>query len=195
MPDGGTGTIIAVVLSAAFTLIAQIYREGRQRKWDQEDRKILAVKVDASAKALETTVRRASDGLALKATKDTSSLLSAVESVGHKADSAYKEANHVNNKISDLNAQLLSTTIQKAIGGGAAWAVGQAYQLSGMTPAMWHNAHTRFGQPASVAGRYLGGVIGTRTWHIFEIQHETQDIGVLLLTAADAALLTIEAIA
>ena len=35
-------TAVTVIVSAVLTVMAQIYREGRQRRWDQEDRARLA---------------------------------------------------------------------------------------------------------------------------------------------------------
>lgn len=71
---------------------------------------------------------------------------------------------------------------------------GQAYLLSGMTPAMWQNCHAEFGQPQRIVAVYMGAVSGTRTWHLFEVQFRGRDEGVLLMNADDLAQLRIEAV-
>lgn len=68
----------------------------------------------------------------------------------------------------------------------------RAYQLSGMVPAMWGNAHTRFRTPFAVAAIYLGSIQGTRTWHLFEVQYDDKEAGVLLMPTSDLNQLTVE---
>ncbi len=70
----------------------------------------------------------------------------------------------------------------------------RAYLISGMSQSMWHNSHTQFGQPASIATVYLGCLRGTRLWHLFEVRIRKRDAGVLLMTDTDLARLNIEEI-
>jgi hypothetical protein len=50
---------------------------------------------------------------------------------------------------------------------------------------MWGNAHPTFGQPHDLAGVYLGSLVGTRTWHLFEIHLDRREVGVLLMNDTD----------
>lgn len=69
--------------------------------------------------------------------------------------------------------------------------VGQPYLLAEMTPVMWQNAHTTFGCPTKIAAIYLGALVGTRTWHLFEVQVRSADAGVLLMNEGDLQRLTV----
>ena len=101
-------TAITVVVSAVLTVLAQIYREGRQRRWDQEDRARIAR--DLAAKVEDQRVIL-SENLAVDRRQRTDNhdrSMDAIRGAAAAGDAAFKEANHVNNKISDLNARLLA---------------------------------------------------------------------------------------
>lgn len=63
--------------------------------------------------------------------------------------------------------------------------IGMAYVLSGMVPAMWNNTHRVYGQPNALAVIYLGALQGTRLWHLFEVQIDGADAGVLTMNDDD----------
>jgi hypothetical protein len=55
--DTGTAALLATVIGTGIgTSLFQYFREGRQRKWDQEDRAALALKVVTVAKAVSDKV-------------------------------------------------------------------------------------------------------------------------------------------
>ncbi len=68
---------------------------------------------------------------------------------------------------------------------------GHAYQLSGMRSDLWVSPHIRYGSPRSIAGIYLGQLVGTRTWHLFEVRIAGQDAGVVMMNSGDLEQLTI----
>lgn len=91
--------LVAALAAQALTFFTLVFnakqarlREERHRSWDIEDRKLLATKV------VETT-SEIRDAIAENTAK--------TEQATVAAHDAYKEANHVNVKISDLNARLL----------------------------------------------------------------------------------------
>jgi hypothetical protein len=62
---------------------------------------------------------------------------------------------------------------------------GQAYRLAGIEPAMWGNVHPVYGTPRTVAGLYLGSLVGERTWHGFEIWADGMEVGVIFMNQTD----------
>jgi hypothetical protein len=101
-------TLITVVGTGVGTVLLQMWREARNRRWAMEDRQILAAELAAKTKhdhdvlAANLERERANQHRFRQETK------TAIEGVHQAADAAYKEANHVNNKIGDLNEQLLA---------------------------------------------------------------------------------------
>jgi hypothetical protein len=93
------GGAAASVLATLFTLMVQVYREGRTRRWALED-----------AAALAKTVREEAD-YARKGRYQIQDAVKEVHAVAQEAAAASKsaevEANHVNQKIVDLNKRLL----------------------------------------------------------------------------------------
>ncbi|HLX21681.1 MAG TPA: hypothetical protein VKR23_16160 [Gaiellaceae bacterium] len=73
----------------------------------------LALQTRHEQTLLATTVRSAE----ISATAAVVDIKAAIDQVGDKADAAYQEANHVNNKISDLNAELLRVKTNGDTGG------------------------------------------------------------------------------
>ena len=101
-------TAVTVIVSAVLTVMAQIYREGRQRRWDQEDRARLAGELATKVEAQRAFL---SENLAKDRQQRTDNhdrSMDAIRGAAAAGDAAFKEANHVNNKISDLNARLLA---------------------------------------------------------------------------------------
>ena len=76
------------------TLVGFVYtwsKDARQRRWDIEDRRILASKVEATTAAVATT---------------SETLHAKVDGVGEQAVAAYTEANTVNLKIQQMHEEI-----------------------------------------------------------------------------------------
>lgn len=72
--------------------------------------------------------------------------------------------------------------------------VGLPYHLSGLRQVSWTNSHPRFGQPDEIGAIYLGAIRGTRLWHLFEVQVQQTDQGVILMSDADLVQITVKAL-
>lgn len=96
-----------IVATGVGTVLAQMYRETRNRRWAIEDRERVAAELAATLKsetqALATTLTKET----VAARKAVAENTVAIQEVKVAADAAYKEANHVNLKISDLNERLI----------------------------------------------------------------------------------------
>jgi gas vesicle protein len=113
----GADTSLALVIGVVATIIAQMAtfltlvfnarqqreREERLRQWELEDRQMVAKKVVESSQMLANVVAQQHQELTEAISENTSKTDQAITA----ADSAFKEANHVNIKISDLNKRLL----------------------------------------------------------------------------------------
>lgn len=113
--------IVAAIIGQIVTLITLVYnskqqrlREERNHRWEVEDRAALATKVVQTSDALAAKVLQTSDALASTVVQTTAGIQAAIadntiktEQATTAAHEAFKEANNVNNKISDLNNRLL----------------------------------------------------------------------------------------
>lgn len=68
---------------------------------------------------------------------------------------------------------------------------GHAYRLAAMRADLWVSPHASYGTPPELAGVYLGYLVGTRTWHLFEIRIGGRDAGVVMMHTGDLEQLTI----
>jgi hypothetical protein len=155
-------TLMTVVGTGVGTVLLQVYREGRARKWAEADRQMhaaedmahremIAAKVKTEADMLAVHVKAEADLLAVRLENERQrlalqlaqeSLLSAasrqdlkralseasakVDQTIERANAAYKEANHVNLKIEDLNARLLKQQNVAEAGTTEARTIGEA---------------------------------------------------------------------
>jgi len=127
------GLISAIVGTGAGTVIAQIYRENRNHRWDEERRKEQKADEDAKQKAQKAEEKdereRVAREVATKLDRDAhaadltrAEIKHGIAAVGVKADAAFNEANHVNlkfdrvhDRLTDLNTKLVqqASTPQK----------------------------------------------------------------------------------
>jgi hypothetical protein len=139
-----------IVISQAVTflgvlvgLVFNYLRDGRTRRWLEQDRKLLAEETSAAAKAValkqaetatQLSAKQAESAKALadhttqqtadlrqlaleradKLEKDLVRIATELADTKEAAGAAYQEANHVNIKISDLNQRLLDAEEKKA---------------------------------------------------------------------------------
>jgi hypothetical protein len=119
--DDGLPTVYVTILGFALTLLtslvgifAQLFREGRNRKWEKEDRDrtaaMLATKVVSTASDVAVKVEQTAQAAATQ----TQTLIDKVEEntaltkeAAAKADGAYNEANALNQKIAVLTKQFM----------------------------------------------------------------------------------------
>ncbi len=92
--NGGVVTILVTTIAG---FLYQAWRAERQRKWDIEDRRLLAEKVVETATVVAEQRKDMGDAIA-ENTKLTKAATVA-------AGMAFQEANEVNNKISELTSQ------------------------------------------------------------------------------------------
>lgn len=105
-----------IFLTAVTTLIFNYLRDGRSRRWLEKDRAYEQDRSVAAMKSLTDHTSLTSESLKVLAldkllTLQTQLTMITAEIVETKkaAGDAYKEANHVNNKISEYNQRLLET--------------------------------------------------------------------------------------
>ncbi len=109
-PVTPTNVVLVTTIIGFLTLIATnvfaLWRESRNRKWDQEDREIARMNArnesHAVAVKLATVVNQQHKELAAKLDENTEM----TKAVGEKAVAAYDAANNFNNKLEDVKSQL-----------------------------------------------------------------------------------------
>jgi hypothetical protein len=94
-------TFLTLVLGFAL----QIYRENRQRRWDQEDRAVLAQKVVKTAASLEAQVVGTAAILEAQVVGTAATLATAIEANTKISTDAFHEANTVNLKLQSLGIE------------------------------------------------------------------------------------------
>ena len=65
---------------------------------------------------------------------------------------------------------------------------GTTYHLSGMRKAMWDKGHPFYGRPMKLDAVYLGclkGLLGKKTWHVFELHLPNREEGVVVMSSQD----------
>jgi len=101
--DGASITALVTLLTVILGFVVQIYRENRNRRWDLEDRKQLAAKVEDARHALSERVNASKIELSNLIAENT-----------QISTNAFHEANTVNMKLEKLgldhNAQNVKQT-------------------------------------------------------------------------------------
>jgi hypothetical protein len=107
-------TICTVIGTGVGTVLIRMWQEGRQHTWDVEDRARTArdlehkVQLEHDLLAMKLEVeRQAAEKFRDTATAALHEVHAATGNAISAAGEAYREANAVNNKISDLNERLL----------------------------------------------------------------------------------------
>jgi len=106
--DTPTLTLLTLIAS----LIFQYFREERRRKWDLEDRaqvaQALREETQATAASLKQVTLQTAETLMTTTGASIAILNEQVAQGTQHAKDAYHEANSVNNKIADLQKELLA---------------------------------------------------------------------------------------
>jgi len=117
--------VLATFLASLTTFMTLVYngrqqrlREERARRWEIEDRALLAKQVMDTSSALAQTAAQQHDVVVAAIADNTTKTELSTE----KATEAFREANHVNHKIADLNSAIIdnSSKIEEAIAGAHA---------------------------------------------------------------------------
>jgi hypothetical protein len=120
-----TATAAIVAVGSALTIVAQLYRESRNRTWDAEDRDRreaaalkaaqkhaaeiadhLGQKVENTAALLATTVAEAAARTDIAAAARTNRVLTQIAENTELSVKAFTEANNVNEKIASIGLGL-----------------------------------------------------------------------------------------
>jgi hypothetical protein len=105
---------IALVLTTGLGLLFQWLKAGRDRKWQEEDRKRTA-EADAARLVTKTQLEQLiAEAQAIKERGEErhEAMTSTINDAKQAASQAYKEANDLNKKIKDLNDRMLQLGLQ-----------------------------------------------------------------------------------